>query len=132
MLIPAFTCFAFAGGAQGAEALAADSHEGTNIASWSTVEYSGKITTKYDPTKLIDGDRTTGTNTGRTETYTFALVFEKAYYFTDIVFYLNGAGTLPNGSSVGENYRIDEVVITLYKAGEVVLTQTYIYLGQFI
>ena len=124
MLIPAFTCFAFAGGVNEAVAVAENPHEGTNIASLATVEYSGAITTKYDPNKLIDGDRTTGTNTGRTESYTFALVFDKAYYFTDVVVCLNGEGTLPNGSSVAENYRIDEVVITMYKAGEQVLTQT--------
>ena len=124
VFIPALTCFAFAGGTPEIEPVAEKSQQGTNIASEATVEHTGKVTGKYDPEKLIDGDRTTGTNTGRTENYTMALVFDKAYYFTNVVFYLNGEGTLPDGSSVAENYNIGEVTIRLYKAGEEVLSQT--------
>jgi hypothetical protein len=52
MLIPAFACFAFAGGAEDVLPLAESSYEGTNIASLSTIEFGGATTGKVDPSKI--------------------------------------------------------------------------------
>ena len=41
MLIPAFACFAFAGGAEDIMPLAEATYEGTNIASQATIEFDG-------------------------------------------------------------------------------------------
>ena len=131
MLIPVFACFAFAGDEGHVAPLAqADTHEGTNIASQATLEYSGTITGKYDPNKLVDGDTTTGTKTGRTSEYTFALAYDKIYYFSEVVVYLNGEGTLPDGSSVSQAHTIDEITIKLYKTGEELFTETITTAGE--
>ena len=49
MLIPAFACFAFAGGAEDIMPLAEATYEGTNIASQATIEFDGAVTGKIDP-----------------------------------------------------------------------------------
>lgn len=118
MLLPAFSFLAFANGVTAT----ADSseHEGVNIAPNATVEYAGTVTAKFDPSKMIDGDRSTGTNTGRTSTYAYQFKYDQIYYFTDIVLFVNGDGTLPGGSSVKDSYHLDKITVNLYKSGELV------------
>ena len=137
MLLPAFACFAFAGGNEVSGEPVAQTEQATNIASTATLQsYSiqatgenkyvdmSLTTDKVNFNKLIDGDRQTGSLTNRTNNYVFELNYGKAYYFTDIVVNLNGSGKLPNGSSVEGNFGVDQIVVTAYKAGEVVFTET--------
>lgn len=123
MLIPAFACFAFAGGAEDVLPLAESSYEGTNIASLSTIEFGGATTGKVDPSKMIDGDKTVGTRTHREEIYSFSFVYDTPYYFTDLVFYVNGEGTLADGTSHSST-TLDNLTVKLYKAGEEVYSET--------
>ena len=137
MLLPAFACFAFAGGNEVSGEPVAQTEQATNIASTATLQsYSiqatgenkyvdmSLTTDKVNFNKLIDGDRQTGSLTNRTNNYVFELNYGKAFYFTDIVVNLNGSGKLPNGSSVEGNFGVDQIVVTAYKAGEVVFTET--------
>lgn len=137
MLLPAFVCFAFAGGNDlDVEALdAQEQSEGDNIISEATlssfyISNTGEFTPiniapskNYDLGALTDGDLTTGTNTGRTINYSIQYSFAVPRYFTDVVVYVNGSGALPTGASVNENYLIEELTVTLYKAGDVVLEE---------
>ncbi len=138
MLLPAFACFAFAGGNDNAnvEPIATE-EQGTNIAPQATLEsYSiqatgehkyvdmSLTTDKVNFNKLIDGDRQTGSYTNRTNNYVFELTYDKPYYFTDIVINLNGSGKQPNGAAVNESYSVDQIVVYIYKAGDLVHTET--------
>ncbi len=121
MLLPAFSFLAFANGVT-AVAEGEKTYEGVNIANKATLEFPGTLTAKFDPNKLVDGDRTTGTNTGRTGTYSYKLNYDQIYYFTEIALFVNGEGTLPGGTSVSNSYYVDKVTINLYKTGELVKT----------
>lgn len=123
MLIPAFACFAFAGGAEDIMPLAEATYEGTNIASQATIEFDGAVTGKIDPSKMVDGNKTVGTKTSREEIYSFTFVYDSPYYFTDLVFYVNGEGTLADGSSHSST-SLEELTVKLFKAGEEVYSET--------
>ncbi|MBQ8546418.1 MAG: hypothetical protein IJ437_05715 [Clostridia bacterium] len=133
MILPSFVFFAYANGVE-ATSSTTGTHEGVNIAGNSTLNYFSLDTAdgersyvdisvtakKTDYTKVVDGDTTTGTNTGRKNIYAFELTFDTIYYFTDVVLYLNGNGTLPDGSSVSNSNYLDKLTINMYKAGELV------------
>lgn len=134
MLLPAFACFAFAGGndANVEPADVTSSYEGTNIISEAKlssfcVENNGTISSldirpsrNYNLNALTDGDLSTGTNTNRKSNYSIQYTFDTVNYFTDVVIYINGSGKLPTGGSVSENYLIEELTVTMYKAGDLV------------
>lgn len=134
MLLPAFACFAFAGGndANVEPADVTSSYEGTNIISEATlssfcVENNGTISSldirpsrNYNLNALTDGDLSTGTNTNRKSNYSIQYTFDTVNYFTDVVIYINGSGTLPTGGTVSESYLIEELTVTMYKAGDLV------------
>lgn len=139
MLLPAFACFAFAGGSENAnsEPVATAEEQGTNIASQAILaSYSIQSTgerkyvdinltdDKVDFKKLVDGSREVGSLTNRTNNYVFELTYDKPYYFTDVVILLNGSGKTPSGSSVNDSFHIDEIKVELYKSGEVVYSET--------
>ena len=139
MLLPALATLAFAGDAipqNGVVLLADEAPAGTNIANKATLNYYStatngeknyvemdRTTAKVDYSKAIDGDQSTGTNTGYTSNYTFELTFAEPYYFTDIVLYLNGDGTLPGGGSVTNSNILEVVTVKVYKAGSEVLSK---------
>ncbi len=139
MLLPAVASLAFAKDAislNSVEQLSEETHEGTNIASQSTLNYFSitatgektyvdvdKTTSKVNYNKVVDGDKTTGTNTGYTNIYAFELAFAQAFYFTDIVIHFNGDGTLPGGGATQNNTSLDLITIKMYKAGEEVLSE---------
>lgn len=139
MLLPAIAMMAYAGDVvtvNNVAPLSEETHEGTNIASQATLNYFSvgnngdityveidKTTPKTDYTKVIDGNKTTGTNTGYTGVYAFELTFDQAYYFTDLVLNVNGDGTLPGGASVQTSNALDLVTVKMYKAGEEVFSQ---------
>lgn len=132
MLLPAFSLIAFADGVSPASTTG--THEGENVAGDATLKYYSKqnedseplyvnieATTKTtDYSKVVDGDITTGTKTGRTAYYAFELVFDEILYFTDIVLFINGDGTLPDGSATSGSYTLDKFTVNLYKTGELV------------
>ena len=138
MLIPAVAMLGYANDVVQANAvtLSDETHEGTNIVSQATLKYFSvasngdiayvdmdKTTTKVDYKKVVDGDKSTGTNTGYTGIYAFELTFDQAIYATDLVLYVNGDGTLPGGGSVSNSNALDLVTIKMYKAGEEVFSQ---------
>ena len=122
MLIPAFACFAFAGEEEEVAPLSDSSYVGTNIASQAEIVFESAITGKINPAMMVDGNQSTGTKTNREPTYSFKFVYDQPYYFTDIVLYVNGSGTLPDGKA-NESNSLDEVTLKLYKAGEEVLSE---------
>ncbi|MBQ4108816.1 MAG: hypothetical protein IJC80_05400 [Clostridia bacterium] len=138
MLLPAFACFAFAGGNEpNAQPVALDEDKGTNIASQANLgSYSIQSTgekkyvdieltdEKVDFYRLIDGDKESGSFTNRTNNYVLELTYDKPYYFTDIVINVNGSGKQPSGALVEESYALDKIVVSVYKSNEIVYTET--------
>ncbi len=132
MLLPAFALISFADGVSPASTTG--THEGENVAGDATLKYYSKQTEESDPmyvnietttkttdySKVIDGDTTTGTKTGRSAYYAFELVFDEILYFTDVVLFVNGDGTLPDGSTASNNNSIDKLTVNMYKTGELV------------
>ena len=132
MLLPAFTLMAFADGVSPTSTTG--THEGENVAGDATLKYYSKANEDSEPlyvnieattkttdySKVVDGDTTTGTKTGRTAYYAFQLVFDEILYFTDIVLYVNGDGTLPDGSTSSGNNSVDVLTINMYKSGTLV------------
>ncbi|MBO5338084.1 MAG: hypothetical protein J6A96_00110 [Clostridia bacterium] len=139
MLLPAIASLAFANdvvAVNDVTPVSEETHEGTNVAPLATLNYFSlnatgeksyvdmSVTTpKVDYSKVTDGNKTTGTNTGYTNVYAFELKYAQAFYFTDIVIHINGDGTLPNGTATQNNVSVDKITVKAYKAGEEVISQ---------
>jgi len=79
-----------------------------------------------DPTALIDGDKTTGTNSPMGQYYSYELTFDKSYYFTDVVVACNGKGTLASGKNVTrDTYNVWQLMVVVYYGDEVTFTSEY-------
>ena len=71
------------------------------------------------PDALIDGDRTTGTNSPLGQYYSYELTYDKTYYFTDIVVACNGKGTLAAGGVVKKDaYNVYAIMVNVYYGSE--------------
>lgn len=79
-----------------------------------------------DPTALIDGDKTTGTNSPLGQYYSYELTYDEAYYFTDVVVACNGKGTLASGKTVSrDTWAIYQLMVVVYYGNEVTFTSEY-------
>ena len=79
-----------------------------------------------DPTALIDGDKTTGTNSPLGQFYSYELTYDSVYYFTDVVIACNGKGTLASGKNVTrDTYAIYQLMVVVYYGSEVAFTSDY-------
>ena len=73
------------------------------------------------PGALIDGDKTTGTNSPMETYYSYQLSYESAYYFTDIVVVCNGSGTLASGEVVNrDTFNVGGIVVKVYYGSDLV------------
>ena len=69
---------------------------------------------------LIDGDKTTGTNSPQGQYYSYVLNYDIVRYFTEIVVACNGSGTLANGGTVAnDTYNVKKIIIKVYYGSEV-------------
>ena len=83
-----------------------------------------------DPTALIDGDKTTGTNSPLGLFYSYELTYSEANYFTDVVVACNGKGTLSSGKTVSKDtYAIYQIMVVVYYGEEVTFSSDYIDVG---
>ncbi len=127
MLLPMFASIAFA---------AFEIPEGTdilNVASNASIKAvdtfnQGVVVDEanIDPTALIDGDKTTGTNSPLGQFYSYELTYDKSYYFTDVVIACNGKGTLASGKNVAKDtYAIYQLMVIVYYGSEATFTSDY-------
>lgn len=80
-----------------------------------------------DPSAIIDGDKSTGTNSPLGQYYSYVLEYGDAYYFTDIVVACNGKGTLASGKTVSRDTRnIYSIQVKVYYGEEVTFTSEYL------
>ena len=78
------------------------------------------IGSNVDVSKLIDGDKTTGTNSPKGVYYSYVLNYDVVRYFTEIVVACNGSGTLATGVNVSsDTYNIKKIVVKVYYGNEV-------------
>lgn len=78
------------------------------------------IGSNVDVSKLIDGDKSTGTNSPKGQYYSYMLNFDIVRYFTEIVVACNGSGTLATGVSVGgDTYNVKKIIVKVYYGNEV-------------
>ena len=99
MLLPLFSNFVFAFDVP-------EDEEISNIAGEAELSVFDKnnmnitVGDEVDLSKIVDGDRNTGTHSPSGMLYSYILDYEKTYYFTDIVVDVYGSGTLANGEVV--------------------------------
>lgn len=121
MVLPMFASFAFA-----ADISIPEDAETSNVASEATIEVKDtnnlniSVGSTVDTSALIDGDKTTGTNSPQGQYYSYVLDYERVYYFTDIVVACNGKGTLSSGLSVSrDTFNVHGIIVKVYYGSEV-------------
>ncbi|MBE6673792.1 MAG: hypothetical protein E7596_01655 [Ruminococcaceae bacterium] len=72
-----------------------------------------------DVSKVVDGDKSTGTNSPLGEYYSYVLSYDEAHIFTDIVVACNGKGTLASGKTVDKDtFNIKKIIVKVYYGEE--------------
>lgn len=78
------------------------------------------VGSNVDVSKLIDGDKSTGTNSPKGQYYSYMLNYDVVRYFTEIVVACNGSGTLATGVTVGsDTYNVKKIIVKVYYGSEV-------------
>lgn len=118
MLLPLFANLVFA--------LDVTDEEVSNIASEATVSCLDKnnlniqIGNEVDLTRIIDGDRNTGTHSPRGMLYSYVLDYVQTYYFTDVIVDVCGSGTLANGETISADLcNLRSFKVILYDGNEI-------------
>ena len=100
--------------------------ESKNVASEATVEVVDtnnmniSVGDNVDTSAIVDGDKTTGTNSPQGRYYSYVLNYDNVHYFTDIVIACNGSGTLATGEEVkSDTYNIKKIIVKIYYGSEV-------------
>ncbi len=119
MLLPIFASFV------NAELVIPEGVESENIAGEASIEIIDTngigidIGSTVDASKLIDGDKSTGTNSPLGEYYTYVLSYDEAHIFTDIVVACNGKGTLASGKTVNKDtFNVKKIIVKVYYGDE--------------
>ena len=120
MLLPMFASIALA------DFSLPENAEVSNVAPNASIEIKDtnslgiSIGSNVDATKLIDGDKSTGTNSPQGKYYSYVLNYERVYYFTDIVVACNGQGTLATGLNITtDTYNVTGLMVKVYYGDEV-------------
>ena len=120
MILPIFASFA------NAELVIPEGVESENIAGDASIEIidtnglSIDIGSTVDASKLIDGDKGTGTNSPLGEYYSYVLSYDEAHIFTDIIVACNGKGTLASGKTVDKDtFNVKKIIVKVYYGDEI-------------
>lgn len=87
----------------------------TNVAKESTISHDGEHFWAIDFTKLVDGNKQTGSASPKGYNYPIYLTFKEEYFFTSIALVCNGQGSIANiGETEGMVYNNPQITVKLY------------------
>ncbi|MBQ7353762.1 MAG: hypothetical protein IJW54_07170 [Clostridia bacterium] len=136
LLLPMFSCFAYADEAFPASQVEETQYPEENIAKDATITVEGDNgASKVNINALVDGDKATGSMSPFTRKFGYVMSFDETQYFTDLKFKVNGSGTIiyPAGDyeeTIIDEFNIKTLIVSLTKNGKEVYNSGEIDVSQ--